>query len=185
LAAAAAGKSLGAVDVVELSAQQVVPGSVVTLRVATTAAEVRGESGALFMIPIGTFGDAGPESLPCDQFGGAVGIGQIHWTAGTVDYEGETYAGVTGEATFTVPQLAVDTYWLAESIDARGTGCHAFGLIDVVSELPDTALPPNLPASDIRLALPAGAGLLAIAFVVARLRARVLGRSRARRPHQV
>lgn len=85
LAAAVVGTSLGAVDVIELSAQQVVPGNVVTLRVATTATGVRGDSGALFMIPSGTFGDS-PESLPCEQVGGAVEVGQIQWTAGAVEY---------------------------------------------------------------------------------------------------
>lgn len=169
LAAAAVGTSLGAVDVVELSAQQVVPGSVVTLRVATTATEVRGESGALFMIPSGTFGDS-PESLRCEQVGRAVEVGQIHWTAGTVEYEGASYLGVIGEVTFTVPQLAVDTYRLAESITSRGTGCHIFASIEVVAELPDTALPPITQLSGVGQALPAGAGLLAIALVLARLR---------------
>jgi hypothetical protein len=172
LAAAAAGTSLGAVDVVEISAQRVIPGSVVTLRVATTASEVRGESGALFMIPSGTFGDS-PESLRCEQVGRAVEVGQIHWTAGTVEYAGASYAGVTGEVTFTVPQLPVDTYRLAESITARGTGCHIFAVIDVVAELPDTALPLLEAVSGASKALPVGAGLLAAAFLLWR---------RARRP---
>jgi hypothetical protein len=177
LAVAAVGTSLGAVDVVELSAQQVVPGSVVTLRVATTASEVRGESGALFMIPSGTFGDS-PESLRCEQVGRAVEVGQIQWTAGTVEYEGESDAGVTGEVTFTVPQLAVDTYRLAETIEARGTGCHIFALIEVVAELPDTSLTPIGPVSGGHHALGAGAGLLAVALLLGCFRARrTMGRT--------
>jgi len=176
LAVAVAGTSLGAVDVVELSAQQVVPGSMVTLRVATTATEVRGESGSLFMIPSGTFGDS-PESLRCEQVGRAVEVAQIHWTAGPVEYEGESYAGVTGEVTFTVPQLAVDTYRLAESLDNDFTGCHVFALIHVVSDLPDTALPSIGPVSVAGQGLPAGVGLLVIAFVLAHLRVRALGQT--------
>lgn len=176
LAAAAVGTSLGAVDVVELSAQQVVPGSVVTMRVATTATEVRGESGELFMIPSGTFGDS-PESLPCNQVGGAVEVAQIHWTPGTVEYEGEPYAGVTGEVTFTVPQLAVDTYRLAESIDNEFTGCHIFASIEVVAELPDTALNLIRTVAGVDHAFAIGGGLLALALFLACLRARPLGQT--------
>jgi len=75
--------------------------------------------------------------------------------------------------TFTVPQLAVDTYRLAESIDAEGPGCHIFAWIHVVAELPDTAQPPIGPAPQVGPALAAGASLLAIAVVLARLRARL------------
>jgi hypothetical protein len=67
---------------------------------------------------VARFGDS-PESLRCEQVGRAVEVGQIQGTAGTVEYEGESYAGVTGEGTFAVPQLAVDTYRLAESIESR------------------------------------------------------------------
>lgn len=175
-AAATVGTSLGAVQVVELSAQQVVPGSVVTLRVATTATEVLGPFGALFMIPSGTFGDS-PESLRCEQVPRAIEVGQIHWTSGTVEYEGESYAGVTGESTFTVPHLPVDTYRIAVSIDATGTGCHVFALIHVVAELPDTALSPIGSSSGVGGALLAGAGLWAFALVLAALRTRVVGRT--------
>ena len=176
LAAAAVGTSLGAVDVVELSAHQVVPGSTVTLRVATTASEVRGETGALFMIPSGTFGDS-PESLRCEQVGGAVEVGQIRWTAGTVEYDGTSYAGVTGDITFVVPPLAAGTYRLAESVTSRGTGCHIFASIDVGVELPDTALPSMGPVSVVGEALPAGAGLLVMATAFARSRVRPLGQT--------
>jgi len=176
LAATTVGTSLAAVDVVELSAQQVVPGSVVTMRVATTATEVRGNSGALFMIPSGTFGDS-PESLPCDKVGRAVEVAQIHWTPGTVEYEGESYAGVTGEVTFTVPQLAADTYRLAESIDNELTGCHIFASIEVVAELPDTALSPIRTVAGVDHAFAIGVGLLALVLSVACLRARPLGQT--------
>jgi len=176
LAAAAVGTSLGAVDVVELSAQQVMPGSAVTMRVATTATEVRGESGALFMIPSGTFGDS-PESLSCDQVGRAVEVAQIHWTPGTVVYDGESYAGVTGEVTFTVPQIAADTYRLAESIDNEFTGCHVFASIEVVAELPDTALSFIGTGAGVGRASAIGAGLLALALFLACLRRRPLGQT--------
>jgi hypothetical protein len=138
--AAAAGTSIAAVQVVELSAQRVLPGTVVSLHVAITAREAGTESGALFMIPSGTFGDS-PESLHCDEVPRAVEVGQIRWQPGTVEYEHASYTGVIGEATFTVPQVPVDTYRLAESIESRGTGCHVFTSIDVVAELPNTALP--------------------------------------------
>lgn len=169
LAAAAAGVSLGAVQVVELSAQRVTPGTVVTMHVATTASDGRSDAGALFMIPSGTFGDS-PDSLRCEQVGRAVEVGLIHWTAGTVEYEGASYAGVTGEATFTVPQLPVDTYRLAETIDARGTGCHIFTLIHVVSELPDTAVPLIDADSGVGQAVPLGIGLLAVSALLSRRR---------------
>lgn len=173
LAAATVGTSLGAVDVVELSAQQVVAGSVVTLRVATTATEVMGPSGALFLIPSGTFGDS-PESLRCEQVPRAIEVGRIAWTPGTVEYQGASYPGVTGETTFTVPELPVDTYRIAVSIDATGTGCHIFGLIHVVAELPDTALPGPTPALSPNAlgTILVGVTLWALAAALAGLRTR-------------
>ncbi len=57
LAAATVGSSVAAVQVVELSAQRVLPAMVVTLRIAMTAREAGTEPGALFIIPSGTFGD--------------------------------------------------------------------------------------------------------------------------------
>ena len=176
LAAASVGTSLGAIQVIELSAERVLPGTTVTLRVGMTARAAGTAAGTLFMIPSGTFGDS-PESLRCEQVGGAVEVGQIRWTAGTVEYDGTSHTGVTGEVTFTVPELAADTYRLAESITSRGTGCHIFTSIDVVAELPDTALPLRGPDPGVGEALPAGAGLLAIAIVIARLRVRPLGQT--------
>ena len=80
--------------------------------------------------------------LRCEQIGRAVEVGQTHWQVGTVEFEGRSYEGVTGEATFTVPDLPADTYRIAESIDAEGTGCHIFALIeDRSNELPNTAVP--------------------------------------------
>lgn len=148
LGAGAAGTTRAAVQIVELSAQRVVPGTVVTMRIAITAREAGTEPGALFMIPSGTFGDS-PESLHCEDVGRAVKVGQTHWEAGTVEYQGTSYPGFAGEATFTVPELPVDTYRLAESIDALGTGCHVFTSIEVVAELPDTAIAPA-GATDMR-----------------------------------
>jgi hypothetical protein len=171
LAAAAAGTSLGAVQVVELSAQRVLPGTVVSLRVAMTARQARTEAGALFMIPSGTFGDS-PESLPCASIGRAVEVGLLHWHAGTVEYEGASYAGVVGEATFTVPQVAVDTYRLAESIEARGTGCHIFTSLEVVDELPDTALPLADSTSRSAQAVRLGVAVLAASLLLVRRRTR-------------
>jgi len=176
LAAATVGSSVAAVQVVELSAQRVLPAMVVTLRIAMTAREAGTEPGALFIIPSGTFGDS-PESLPCEVIGGAVEVGQIRWQDGTVEYEGASYAGVIGEATFTIPQLAVDTYRLAESIAARGTGCHIFTLIEVVAGLPDTAIPQADTTSG--QAVPLGATVLAVSLLLLReLTGRAVSRSR-------
>ena len=163
LATTTVGTSVGAVQVVELSAQRVLPGTAVTLRIAMTAREAGTEPGSLFMIPSGTFGDS-PEALRCEVIGGAVEVGQTHWQDGTVEYEGASYAGVIGEATFTIPQLAVDTYRLAESSDARGTGCHIFTLIEVVAELPDTAI--SQPDTTSGQAVPLGATLLAVTLLL-------------------
>ena len=55
--------------------------------------------------------------------------------------QGSAYEGEIGQATFTVPDLPAETYRIAESIDAEGTGCHVFASIEVVRQLPDTALP--------------------------------------------
>ena len=140
LVAATAGISRAAFQVVELSAEIVVPGTVVTMRAAMSGRLVGTEPAALFLIPSGTFGDS-PESLQCEQVGRAVEVGVTHWQVGTVEFEGQSYDGVIGEATFTVPDLPADTYRIAESIDAEGTGCHVFSSIEVVAHLPNTALP--------------------------------------------
>ena len=115
-----------------------------------------------------------PTATADDQVGRAVEVAQIHWTPGTVEYEGEAYAGVTGGVTFTVPQLAVDTYRLAESIENEFTGCHVFALIDVVAQLPDTAVTDIEAAPRPDQALAAGAALLLMAVLLRRLRARGL-----------
>jgi hypothetical protein len=169
LAAVAAGTAIGAVQVVDLSAQRVVPGTVVTLRVATTASALFQGTGAVFMIPTGTFGDS-RESLRCEQVGRAIQVGQIQWLPGTVEYEGVTYDGVTGEATFTVPQVAVDRYSLTTSIDTRGTGCHIFTSIEVVASLPDTAQPIVGAATGLPHAYALGIGLLGLSLILARRR---------------
>lgn len=100
------------------------------------------EPGSLFLIAPGTFGDAGPETMPCDTVAGAVEVGEMHWQAGTVEFEGKSYSGVVGDGTFIVPQLTPDVYRLAESTDAGGSLCHIFTLFEVVSALPDTAMAP-------------------------------------------
>jgi hypothetical protein len=138
-----------------------------------TARTAGTEPGALFMIPSGTWGDS-PDSLRCDQVGRAIEVGQVHWQAGTVEYEGATYDGVTGESTFTVPPVTADTYRLAETIDARGTGCHIFTSIEVVAGLPDTALPLVDATSLAGHAAAVLAGALAVAlFLRGRLRSAV------------
>jgi hypothetical protein len=136
------GWSLAAFQVVELSVSQASPGTAVTIRVGMSGRIAGTEPGSLFLIAGGTFGDAGPETVPCDTVPGAVEVGQMHWQAGTVEFEGESYSGVVGEGTFTVPQVKADVYRLAESTDAGGSLCHIFTLFDVVSGLPDTAMAP-------------------------------------------
>jgi hypothetical protein len=140
LVAATVGTSRAAFQVVDLSAETVVPGMVVTMRVEMSGRLVGTEPAALFLIPSGTFGDS-PELLRCEQVGRAIEVGETHWQFGTVEFEGASYDGVIGEATFTVPDLPADLYRIAESIDAEGTGCHIFALIEVVAQLPNTAIP--------------------------------------------
>ena len=82
-----AGTSRAAFQVVELSAEIVVPGTVVTMRVGMSGRLVGAEPAALFRIPSGTFGDS-PELLRCEQIGRAVEVGQTHWQVGTVEFEG-------------------------------------------------------------------------------------------------
>jgi hypothetical protein len=136
------GTSSAAFQIVELSAEIVVPGAVLTMRVAMSGRTAGTEPAGLFLIPSGTFGDAGPESLPCEQFARSVEVGETHWEAGTVEFEGRSYDGLIGGATFTVPDLPADTYHIvAESPGPEGAGCHMFALIQVVDRLPNTALP--------------------------------------------
>ena len=142
LAVMTTGLSLAAFQVVELSVEQASPGTHVTLRVGMSGRIAGTEPGSLFLIAAGTFGDAGPEMMPCETIPGAVEVGEVHWQPGTVEFEGDSYSGVVGQGTFTVPQLTADVYRLAESTDAGGSLCHIFTLFEVVSSLPDTAMAP-------------------------------------------
>jgi hypothetical protein len=138
LVAATPGASLAAFQIVELSAETVVPGTTVTMHVEMT--RVAGtEPSSLFLIPSGTFGDS-PSHESCEDVARAVEVGETHWQTGMVEFEGTLYEGVIGGATFRVPDLPADTYRIAETIDVRGTGCHIFAVIQVVAALPDTAL---------------------------------------------
>ena len=141
LVAATPGASLAAFQIVELSAETVVPGAVVTMRVEMT--RIAGtEPSPLFLIPSGTFGDSPSNNESCEDVARAIEVGETHWQAGMVEFEGALYEGVIGGATFTVPDLQADTYRIAETIDAQGTLlCHIFAAIQVVASLPDTALP--------------------------------------------
>lgn len=131
--------SLAAFQIVELSAETVAPGTVVTMHVEMT--RVAGtEPGPLFLIPSGTFGDS-PSDQSCDDVPRAIEVGDTRWEAGMVEFEGALYEGVIGGATFTVPDLPADTYRIAETIDAGAPSCHVFAVIEVVASLPDTALP--------------------------------------------
>ena len=140
LAATTPGASLAAFQVVGLSAETVVPGTVVSMRVEMT--RIAGtEPGSLFLIPSGTFGDS-PSNEVCEDVARVIPVGETHWRAGMVEFEGALYEGVIGGATFTMPDLPADTYFIAETIDAQGTlACHVFAVIQVVDSLPDTALP--------------------------------------------
>lgn len=164
-AAGAAGTSLGAIQVVELTAQRVVAGTVVTMQVGMSARIARTDSGALFLIPQDTF-DGSPESLPCAEHRGAVEVAQTQWTIGTFEYDGRPFPGVTGEATFTMPRVPVASYLLAESMENEYTGCHVFTSIDVVGELPDTASPLGDLAPGSGQAPPLGLGLVVGAVVI-------------------
>lgn len=140
LVAATPTASLAAFQIVELSAETVAPGTVVTMQVEMT--RVAGTKPApLFLIPSGTWGDS-PSHEPCDDVGRSIEVGETHWQAGMVEFEGALYEGVIGGATFTMPDVPADTYSIAETIDTGGsTSCHSFAVIQVVASMPDTALP--------------------------------------------
>lgn len=140
LAALTTGVSLAAFQVVELGVEEAPPGTTVSLRVGMSGRPAGTEPGSLFLIAAGTFGDAGPETVTCDSVPSAVEVGEIQWQSGMVEFEGESYSGVVGQGTFTVPQLTADVYRLAESTEVGGALCHIFTLFEVLPSLPDTAL---------------------------------------------
>jgi hypothetical protein len=58
----------------------------------------------------------------------------------SVEFEGASHPGHVAEATFVIPEVSLGVYYLAESIEAEGSGCHVFAPVGIGVDLPDTAI---------------------------------------------
>ena len=83
---------------------------------------------------------AEPSASHCEEIPGALEVAAMTWEAAAIEFQGLPYEGYVGDATFTVPEVPTGTYYLAESIDATGTGCHVFASFEVTAGLPNTAM---------------------------------------------
>lgn len=164
--ATTAGVTLAAVQRATLSVEAGPPGTEVTLRVEMTARIAGTNEGLLLLVPVAAF-EAAPEAARCEAIDGSTKLAAMAWNAATVEFSGTSYAGLVGEAIFTVPDVPVGAYFLAESIDATGTGCHTFAAFSVTAAgLPDTAMADDKNVAAVGLALL----LLAAAIAAARRR---------------
>lgn len=110
------------------------------MRVEISARSAGSLPSPLVLLGKGSFDDS-PSSADCEQIPGASVAGETTWEVATIEFEGVAYTGVPGEAAFTVPDVPPGLYYLAESIDATGTGCHVFMSFEVTdAALPDTAI---------------------------------------------
>jgi hypothetical protein len=150
LAISISGTARGAFQVVEVSPDPAAPGTIVSFHAAMSGRIAGTEPAPLLMIPEGTWGDS-PDDLRCEEVGGAVEVGETTWRPGTVEWQGVAYDGVLGQSVFVLPALTPGNYRLAETIETRGTRCHVFTTLQVVAELPDTAVRPGAAIRDLRI----------------------------------
>lgn len=157
--------ALAAVQRATLSVAAAPPGAEVTLRVDTTARIARTDEGLLLLVPVADF-EAAAAAARCEAIDGSTELAAMAWRAETVEFSGTSYPGFVGEATFIVPEVPAGTYSLAESSDARGTGCHIFAAFSVTAAaLPDTASTTNVGHT-----ASVGAALLLLAIATAAAR---------------
>lgn len=147
------GVVLGAVQRASLTVQAAPAGTVVTLHVEATARFAGADPGILMLVPKLAL-DAAAPGMQCEAITGSAMIADMTWRTGEVTFGVETYDGFIGDATFTVPSVPPAAYYLAEPIDARGTGCHPFANFTVTTgQLPDTAVSSTPGLSGIKLGL--------------------------------
>lgn len=164
--ATSAGPALAAFQSTELDPTAGPVGTPVTVRIEMSGRIPGTAASPLLLIDKEAFDDA-PSASHCEEIPGARVVGQTTWQAATVEYAGQAYSGVAGSAAFTVPEVPVGLYHLAETIDARGTGCFVFASFTVTGgTLPDTAMSQS---TVLRVAV---AVLLALVLVAAGWRAR-------------
>jgi hypothetical protein len=139
----AVGPSLAAVQRATLSLEAARPGDRVTLHVEATARLAGTDDGFLILVPEGALEQA-EEASHCEDIEGATLLGEMTWQAAMVEFAGVSYPGFVGDAQFIVPQVPDGAYYLAESIEATGTGCHVFASFTVNTSLVgDTAIRPR------------------------------------------
>ena len=150
---ASATSALAAFQNVRLSATSAPVGTEITGRIEISARGSTDDPSALFLVPQAAL-DA-DASAQCDDMTGATTVGQLAWDEATIVFEGRgaSYPGFVADVTFTVPDVPLGIYYLAESIESEGTGCFWFTQFGVGVELPDTATegPSSFPVAGVLL----------------------------------
>jgi hypothetical protein len=148
---AAATTALAAFQTVQLSATSAPVGTAITGKIEISGRATTENPSALYLVPQAAL-DA-DESAHCDDVTGAAVVGQLAWVEAPVESGGTSYPGFVADVAFTVPEVPWGVYYLAESIEAAGTGCHAFAQFGVGVELPDTATgqPSSFPVAGVLL----------------------------------
>ena len=146
LLAASVGASLAAFQTAQLNPDAGPIGTPVSIHIEMSARIAGTAPGPLVLVGKQALYD-NPSAARCEEIPGALVVGETAWQSATIEYAGQEYSGFVGEAEFTVPDVPAGIYHLAESIDARGTGCFTFASFTVTdTALPDTAMSKPTPA---------------------------------------
>ena len=162
---AGAGTAFAAFYFVTLSTSSGPVGTEVAIRIDASHNVGGSNRSQLFLIRRNAF----DESQPCNDLPGAVVVGEVTWTEATVKFEDQSYPGFVGEGFFTVPEVPLATYFIAENVSFVGTSCFRYDSFEVSTSLPDSATAtPRSPVIDRLTLAVVTLGLLAL--LVARAR---------------
>jgi hypothetical protein len=138
LLAVTAGNTLASFQTIELSVTSAAVGDDVSVRIEISEREGTSNPSELLLVDKVTF-DASHGAPHCEEMEGASVVGEMTWQAATIEFQGASYPGFVGTGAFTVPDIPIGTYVLAETrIGIEGTGCHPFTSFNV--GIPDTAM---------------------------------------------
>lgn len=162
---ATAGTTMGAFQVVQMSATSGEPGAEVAMRVDASGLIGGSEQSQLFLIPKNAY-EANPAPARCDEIPGATVVGELRWHAAPVEFQGNTYPGFVGTGSFTVPDVATGIYVVSGIYDSPNYRCHVFAHFGVGMALPDTATTAPGPSGSILRFV--GIALLVVSVLLAR-----------------
>ena len=158
---AGAGTAFAAFYFVTLSTSSGPVGTEVAIRIDASGNVGGSSSSELFLIRRNVF----DERQRCNDLPGAVVVGEVTWREGTVEFQDQSYPGFVGEGSFTVPEVPLATYIIAENVSFVGNLCFRYDSFVVSTSLPDGAM--ATPPSPITLV---GLALFSLALLVSRAR---------------